>query len=63
VDYDIGDRNIHVGPRTVPWPHRAGVHPHGGRPSAMPFNVELKLEVWDAELSGDRHRAVRSGLY
>ena len=52
LDYDIGDKNIHIGPSDyVPWLDdrkwcyiRMEGHLFGG----APINLELKLEVWDS---------------
>ena len=36
LDYDLGEKNVHVGPSDyVPWlTDRKGLHPHGGPASA-----------------------------
>jgi myo-inositol-1-phosphate synthase len=52
LDYDIGDRNIHVGPSDyVPWltdRKWAYIRMEGSSFGDVPLNVELKLEVWDS---------------
>jgi myo-inositol-1-phosphate synthase len=52
LDYDIGDRNVHVGPSDyVPWltdRKWAYVRMEGSSFGDVPLNVELKLEVWDS---------------
>ena len=52
LDYDIGDRNVHVGPSDyVPWltdRKWAYVRMEGSAFGDVPLNVELKLEVWDS---------------
>ena len=52
LDYDIGDRNIHVGPSDyVPWltdRKWAYIRMEGSAFGDVPLNVELKLEVWDS---------------
>ena len=52
LDYDIGDKNIHVGPSDyVPWltdRKWAYIRMEGSSFGDVPLNVELKLEVWDS---------------
>jgi myo-inositol-1-phosphate synthase len=52
LDYDIGDRNIHVGPSDhVPWltdRKWAYIRMEGSAFGDVPLNCELKLEVWDS---------------
>ena len=52
LDYDIGDKNIHVGPSDyVPWltdRKWAYIRREGSSFGDVPLNVELKLEVWDS---------------
>jgi myo-inositol-1-phosphate synthase len=52
LDYDIGQRNIHVGPSDyVPWlEDRKWCHirMEGRTFGDVPLNLELKLEVWDS---------------
>ncbi len=52
LDYDIGDRNVHVGPSDyVPWltdRKWAYIRMEGSAFGDVPLNVELKLEVWDS---------------
>ncbi len=52
LDYEIGDRNIHVGPSDhVPWltdRKWAYIRMEGSSFGDVPLNVELKLEVWDS---------------
>src|SRR6187431_494620 len=52
LDYDIGDRNVHVGPSDyVPWltdRKWAYIRMEGSSFGDVPLNVELKLEVWDS---------------
>lgn len=52
LDYDIGERNVHVGPSDyVPWltdRKWAYVRMEGSAFGDVPLNVELKLEVWDS---------------
>jgi myo-inositol-1-phosphate synthase len=51
LDYDIGAKNIHVGPSDyVPWltdRKWAYIRMEGKAFGDVPLNVELKLEVWD----------------
>jgi myo-inositol-1-phosphate synthase len=52
LDYDIGERNVHVGPSDyVPWltdRKWAYIRMEGSAFGDVPLNVELKLEVWDS---------------
>jgi myo-inositol-1-phosphate synthase len=52
LDYDIGERNVHVGPSDyVPWltdRKWAYIRMEGKAFGDVPLNVELKLEVWDS---------------
>jgi myo-inositol-1-phosphate synthase len=52
LDYDIGDKNVHVGPSDyVPWltdRKWAYIRMEGSSFGDVPLNVELKLEVWDS---------------
>jgi len=52
LDYDIGERNVHVGPSDyVPWLSDrkwAYIRMEGSAFGDVPLNVELKLEVWDS---------------
>jgi myo-inositol-1-phosphate synthase len=52
LDYDMGDRNVHVGPSDyVPWltdRKWAYIRMEGSAFGNVPLNVELKLEVWDS---------------
>src|SRR5215831_710155 len=52
LDYDLGDRNVHVGPSDyVPWltdRKWAYIRLEGSSFGDVPLNVELKLEVWDS---------------
>ena len=52
LDYDLGERNVHVGPSDyVPWltdRKWAYIRMEGSRFGDVPLNVELKLEVWDS---------------
>src|ERR687895_206 len=52
LDYDLGDRNVHVGPSDyVPWltdRKWAFIRMEGSSFGDVPLNVELKLEVWDS---------------
>ncbi len=52
LDYDIGEKNIHVGPSDyVPWltdRKWAYIRMEGSSFGDVPLNVELKLEVWDS---------------
>ncbi|MSO58313.1 MAG: inositol-3-phosphate synthase [Thermoleophilia bacterium] len=52
LDYDIGEKNVHVGPSDyVPWLSDrkwAYIRLEGRAFGDVPLNVELKLEVWDS---------------
>src|SRR5918997_1698281 len=52
LDYDIGDKNVHVGPSDyVPWltdRKWAYIRMEGTTFGNVPINLELKLEVWDS---------------
>jgi myo-inositol-1-phosphate synthase len=52
LDYDLGARNVHVGPSDhVPWltdRKWAYIRMEGSSFGDVPLNVELKLEVWDS---------------
>jgi len=52
LDYDIGEKNVHVGPSDhVPWltdRKWAFIRLEGSSFGDVPLNVELKLEVWDS---------------
>ena len=52
LDYDIGERNIHVGPSDyVPWltdRKWAYIRMEGSAFGDVPLTIELKLEVWDS---------------
>ncbi len=52
LDYEIGDKNVHVGPSDyVPWltdRKWAYIRMEGSSFGDVPLNVELKLEVWDS---------------
>ncbi|MET0201515.1 MAG: inositol-3-phosphate synthase [Gaiellaceae bacterium] len=52
LDYDLGERNVHVGPSDyVPWltdRKWAYIRLEGKSFGDVPLNVELKLEVWDS---------------
>jgi myo-inositol-1-phosphate synthase len=52
LDYDMGARNVHVGPSDyVPWltdRKWAYIRMEGTSFGDVPLNVELKLEVWDS---------------
>jgi myo-inositol-1-phosphate synthase len=52
LDYDIGAKNVHVGPSDyVPWltdRKWAYIRMEGTTFGNVPLNVELKLEVWDS---------------
>jgi len=52
LDYDLGDKNVHVGPSDyVPWltdRKWAYIRMEGSSFGDVPLNVELKLEVWDS---------------
>jgi myo-inositol-1-phosphate synthase len=52
LDYDIGEKNVHVGPSDyVPWltdRKWAYIRMGGSAFGDVPLNAELKLEVWDS---------------
>jgi myo-inositol-1-phosphate synthase len=52
LDYDMGAKNVHVGPSDyVPWltdRKWAYIRMEGSAFGNVPLNVELKLEVWDS---------------
>ena len=52
LDYDMGEKNVHVGPSDyVPWltdRKWAYIRMEGSSFGDVPLNVELKLEVWDS---------------
>ncbi|HXV56782.1 MAG TPA: inositol-3-phosphate synthase [Gaiellaceae bacterium] len=52
LDYDLGEKNVHVGPSDyVPWltdRKWAYIRLEGTSFGDVPLNVELKLEVWDS---------------
>jgi myo-inositol-1-phosphate synthase len=52
LDYDMGAKNVHVGPSDyVPWltdRKWAYIRLEGSAFGDVPLNVELKLEVWDS---------------
>jgi myo-inositol-1-phosphate synthase len=70
LDYEIGDDDVHVGPRDyVPWlKDRKWCHirMEGTTYGDVPLNMELKLEVWDSPNSAgvitDAIRCAKLGL-
>jgi myo-inositol-1-phosphate synthase len=52
LDYDLGAKNVHVGPSDyVPWltdRKWAYIRMEGSAFGDVPLNIELKLEVWDS---------------
>jgi len=52
LDYDLGEKNVHVGPSDyVPWltdRKWAYIRLEGSAFGDVPLNVEFKLEVWDS---------------
>jgi myo-inositol-1-phosphate synthase len=52
LDYDLGEKNVHVGPSDyVPWltdRKWAYIRLEGSSFGDVPLNVEMKLEVWDS---------------
>ena len=52
LDYDLGEKNVHVGPSDyVPWltdRKWAYIRMEGTSFGDVPLNIELKLEVWDS---------------
>src|SRR5881296_2051350 len=70
LDYDMGAKNVHVGPSDyVPWltdRKWAYIRMEGSSFGNVPLNVELKLEVWDSPNSAgiviDAVRLAKLGL-
>jgi myo-inositol-1-phosphate synthase len=70
LDYDIGAKNVHVGPSDyVPWltdRKWAYIRMEGTSFGDVPLNIELKLEVWDSPNSAgviiDAVRAAKIAL-
>lgn len=70
LDYDLGDRNVHIGPSDyISWLDDrkwAFVRIEGRAFGDVPLNIEYKLEVWDSPNSAgviiDAIRAARIGL-
>jgi myo-inositol-1-phosphate synthase len=70
LDYDMGEKNVHVGPSDyVPWltdRKWAYIRMEGSTFGNVPLNVELKLEVWDSPNSAgiviDAVRLAKLGL-
>jgi myo-inositol-1-phosphate synthase len=70
LDYDLGERNVHVGPSDyVPWltdRKWAYIRMEGSAFGDVPLNLELKLEVWDSPNSAgiviDAVRLAKLGL-
>jgi len=52
LDYDLGDKNVHIGPSDyIPWLDDrkwAYVRLEGRAFGDVPLNLEYKLEVWDS---------------
>jgi len=52
LDYDLGEKNVHVGPSDyVPWltdRKWAYIRLEGSSFGDVPLNLEMKLEVWDS---------------
>jgi myo-inositol-1-phosphate synthase len=52
LDYDLGEKNVHVGPSDyVPWltdRKWAFIRMEGTSFGDVPLNLEMKLEVWDS---------------
>ena len=52
LDYDMGDKNVHIGPSDyIPWLDDrkwAYVRMEGRAFGDVPLNLEYKLEVWDS---------------
>jgi len=52
IPYDIGDKNIHIGPSDyIPWLEDRKwcyIRIEGSAFGGVPLNIELKLEVWDS---------------
>ncbi len=70
LDYDLGEKNIHVGPSDyVPWLEDRKwcyIRIEGTTFGNVPLNMEVKLEVWDSPNSAgvviDAIRCLRLGL-
>jgi myo-inositol-1-phosphate synthase len=70
LNYDIGEKNIHIGPSDyVAWLENrkwAYIRLEGEAFGGVPLNIELKLEVWDAYNSAgivvDAIRCAKIGL-
>ena len=70
LDYDLGDRNVHIGPSDyIPWLDDrkwAYVRMEGRAFGDVPLNLEYKLEVWDSPNSAgviiDALRCAKLGL-
>jgi myo-inositol-1-phosphate synthase len=70
LDYDIGEKNVHIGPSDyVPWLEDrkwAYIRLEGRSFGDTPLNIELKLEVWDSPNSAgvviDAIRCCKLGL-
>lgn len=70
LDYDMGDRNVHIGPSDyIPWLDDrkwAYVRMEGRAFGDVPLNLEYKLEVWDSPNSAgviiDALRCAKLGL-
>ena len=70
LDYDIGERNVHIGPSDyVAWLDDrkwAQIRMEGTTFGNVPLNLELKLEVWDSPNSAgvviDAVRCAKIGL-
>ncbi|MFQ5886200.1 MAG: inositol-3-phosphate synthase [Anaerolineae bacterium] len=70
LDYDIGEKNVHIGPSDyVPWlgdRKWAYIRLEGRSFGDAPLNIELKLEVWDSPNSAgvviDAIRCCKLGL-
>ncbi len=70
LDYDIGEKNVYIGPSDyVPWLEDrkwAHIRLEGRSFGDVPLNIELKLEVWDSPNSAgvviDAIRCCKLGL-
>jgi myo-inositol-1-phosphate synthase len=70
LDYDMGDKNVHIGPSDyIPWLDDrkwAYVRMEGRAFGDVPLNLEYKLEVWDSPNSAgviiDALRCAKLGL-
>jgi myo-inositol-1-phosphate synthase len=70
LDYDLGDKNVHIGPSDyIPWLDDrkwAYVRLEGRAFGDVPLNLEYKLEVWDSPNSAgviiDALRCAKLGL-